>query len=322
MAQAGGVFLQAESEVASINMLYGSASAGVRVMTSSSGPGISLMQEGMSYLAGAELPCVIVDITRAGPGLGNISSEQGDYNQVVKGGGHGNYRTIVLAPHSVQEMADLTALAFELADRYRNPVVLMADGFIGQMMEPVEFPQTAVAPQLPEWAVAGTKETRGNFFTSLVLDNDGLEKHQLNLEAKYRRVEEREVRAEEWQTEDAEIVLVGYGIVARILKAVAADARELGINVGVLRPITLYPFPTKHFQRLAKKTKVFVVVEMSNGQMVDDVRLSLNGARPVEFFSRVGGNVPSHEEVLKIVKEQARKIRPSIEREKERMAHA
>jgi pyruvate/2-oxoacid:ferredoxin oxidoreductase alpha subunit len=315
------VFLQAESETASINMLYGAASAGVRVMTSSSGPGISLMQEGISYLAGAELPCVIVDITRGGPGLGNIASEQGDYHQVVKGGGHGNYRTIVLAPHSVQEMADLTALAFELADRYRNPVVLLADGFIGQMMEPVEFPQTAIEPRMPDWAVAGTKETRGNFFTSLVLDNDSLEKHELNLEAKYRRAEQLEVRAEEWQTEDAEIVLVGYGIVARILKAVAAEARTHGLKVGVLRPITLYPFPTKHFQRLAKKTQVFVVVEMSNGQMVEDVRLALNGARPVEFFSRVGGNVPSHEEVFRIVQDQARRILSEMQPEEERMAN-
>ena len=184
MPQAGGVFLQAESEVAAINMLYGAASAGVRSMTSSSGPGISLMQEGISYMAGAELPCVIADITRGGPGLGNIAAEQGDYHQVVKGGGHGNYRTIVLAPHSVQEMADLTALAFELADRYRNPVVLLADGFIGQMMEPVEFPQTAIEPQQPEWAVAGTEETRGNLITSLHLDNDALEAHQFQLGSK------------------------------------------------------------------------------------------------------------------------------------------
>ena len=321
MPQTGGVFLQAESEVAAINMLYGSASAGVRCMTSSSGPGISLMQEGMSYLAGAELPCVIADITRGGPGLGNISAEQSDYHQVVWGGGHGNYRTIVLAPHSVQEMADLTALAFELADRYRNPVVILADGFIGQMMEPVEFPQTATAPRLPEWAVAGTKETRGNFITSMQLDNDSLEAHQLHLEAKYRRAQERETRAEEWQTEDAEIVLVGYGIVARILKAVAAEARDLGLKVGVMRPITLFPFPTQHFQRLAKSAQVFVVVEMSNGQMVDDVRLALNGARPVEFFSRVGGNVPSHEEVLKIVKDQVRRILPATQREEEQMAN-
>ena len=321
MPQAGGVFLQAESEVAAINMLYGAASAGVRSMTSSSGPGISLMQEGMSCMAGAELPCVIADITRGGPGLGSIAAEQGDYHQVVKGGGHGNYRTIVLAPHSVQEMADLTALAFELADRYRNPVVLLADGFIGQMMEPVEFSQTAIAPRQPEWAVAGTEATRGNVISSLFLESDALEAHQNHLEAKYRRAQECEVLAEEWQTEDAEIVLTGYGIVARILKAVAAEARKLGLKVGVLRPITLFPFPTKHFQRLAKSAQVFVVVEMSNGQMLEDVRLALNGAQPVEFFSRVGGNVPSHEEVLNIVKEQARKILAAKQPNEEQMAN-
>jgi len=198
--QVGGVFLQAESEVAAMNMIYGAASAGMRAMTASSGPGISLMQEGISYMAGAELPCVIADITRGGPGLGNIAAEQGDYHQVVKGGGHGNYRTIVLAPHSVQEMADLTALAFELADRYRNPVFVLADGFIGQMMEPVEFSQTAVEPRTPDYAVTGTKETRGNLIGSLHLDIDEMEAHQGHLEAKYRMAEEREVLAEEMQT--------------------------------------------------------------------------------------------------------------------------
>ncbi len=322
MPQAGGVFLQAESEVAAMNMLYGAASSGVRAMTASSGPGISLMQEGISYMAGAELPCVIADITRGGPGLGSIAAEQSDYHQVVKGGGHGNYRTIVLAPHSVQEMADLTALAFELADRYRNPVVLLADGFIGQMMEPVEFSQTAIAPRQPEWAVTGTEATRGNLITSLHLDVDDMEAHQNHLEEKYRHAQENEARAEEWQTEDAEIVLVGYGIVARILMAVAAEARSMGLKVGLLRPITLFPFPTRHFQRLARSAQVFVVVEMSNGQMVEDVRLSLDGARPVELFSRVGGNVPSHEEVLRIVKDQARRFLTAVQIEKERKSYA
>jgi pyruvate/2-oxoacid:ferredoxin oxidoreductase alpha subunit len=322
LPQVGGVFLQAESEVAAINMLYGAAAAGVRAMTASSGPGISLMQEGISYMAGAELPCVIADITRGGPGLGNIAAEQSDYHQVVKGGGHGNYRTIVLAPHSVQEMADLTALAFELADRYRNPVVLLADGFIGQMMEPVEFPQQAIEPHLPEWAVAGTAESRGNLINSLHLDCDELEAHVRDLETKYLCAEQLEARAEEWHTDGAEIVLVGYGIVARILKAVAAEARASGLNVGVLRPVTLYPFPKLHFQRLAKTARVFVVVEMSNGQMVEDVRLALNGARPVEFLSRVGGNVPSHEEVLRFVRKQAQQLRPVMEPEEGRVVHA
>jgi pyruvate/2-oxoacid:ferredoxin oxidoreductase alpha subunit len=321
MPQAGGVFLQAESEVAAINMLYGASSAGVRVMTASSGPGISLMQEGISYMAGAELPCVIADITRGGPGLGNIGSEQGDYHQVVKGGGNGNYRTIVLAPHSAQEMADLTALAFELADRYRNPVVLLADGFVGQMMEPVEFPLEAIAPRVPEWAVAGTRKSRGNLITSLHMGNDELETHLLKLEAKYQCAERNETRAEESFTEDADIVLVGYSIVGRILKAVTAEARASGIKVGLLRPIALYPFPKAHFQRLARRARVFAVVEMSNGQLIEDVRLALNGARPVEFLNRMGGNVPSHEEVLALVRTLALETLPVAEPEEERMAH-
>jgi len=321
MPQVGGVFLQAESEVAAINMLYGASSAGVRCMTASSGPGISLMQEGISYMAGAELPCVIADITRGGPGLGNLGSEQSDYHQVVKGGGNGSYRTIVLAPHSAQEMADLTALAFELADKYRNPVVLMADGFVGQMMEPVEFPQRAFMPALPSWAVAGTAASRGNMITSLHMANDDLEAHLFKLEAKYQRAEREEVLAEELFTEDAEIVLVGYGIAARILKAVTADARTSGLKVGLLRPITLYPFPKLHFERLAKRARVFVVVEMSNGQMLEDVRLAVNGARPVEFFNRMGGNVPSHHEVMAVVRRLAREIAPSLNSREDRLTH-
>ena len=306
MPKCGGVFVQAESEVAAINMLYGAAAAGMRAMTASSGPGISLMQEGISYMAGAELPCVVADITRGGPGLGNIGSEQGDYHQVVKGGGHGNYRTLVLAPHSVQEMADLTRLAFDLADRYRNPVFVLADGFVGQMMEPVEFPAAAIETPAPDWAVTGTAETRPNLITSLYMGADELEAHVRDLEKKYKRAEREEARAEEWLAADAEIVLVGYGIVGRILKAVTAEARAAGLKVGVLRPITLYPFPAAHFQRLAERARVFVVVEMSTGQLLDDVRLALNGARPVEFLSRVGGNVPSHEEVLRLVEDLAR----------------
>ena len=325
MPKTGGVFIQAESEVAAVNMLYGGASAGVRCMTASSGPGISLMQEGISYMAGAELPCVIADITRGGPGLGNIGAEQSDYHQVVKGGGHGNYRTIVLAPHSVQEMADLTALAFELADRYRNPVVLLADGFIGQMMEPVEFAERAAEPVQHEWAVTGAAATRGNLITSLFMDVDDLEAHVGHLEEKYRRAEQLEARAEEWQADGAEIVLVGYGIVGRILKAVNAEARAEGINVGVLRPITLYPYPKASFKRLAQHARVFVVVEMSNGQMVEDVRLALDGARPVEFFSRTGGNVPSHQQVLELVRNLAKRYVPAekkaIKVDEERMAN-
>ncbi|HEV2136268.1 MAG TPA: 3-methyl-2-oxobutanoate dehydrogenase subunit VorB [Terracidiphilus sp.] len=320
MPRAGGVFVQAESEVAAVNMLYGGAAAGVRCMTASSGPGISLMQEGISYMAGAELPCVIADITRSGPGLGNIAAEQGDYHQVVKGGGHGNYHTLVLAPDSVQEMADMTALAFELADCYRNPAVVLADGFVGQMMEPVEFPQKAILPRQPDWAVAGTAKTRGNLINSLHLDADEMEAHQRALEAKYREAEKRETRAEEWFTADAEIVLTGYGIVGRLLKAVTAEARACGLKVGVLRPITLYPFPTAYYLRLARRARLFVVVEMSNGQMLEDVKLALNGARPVEFFSRVGGNVPSHDEVMALVRKLARQLAAFAPGE-ERMAH-
>ena len=298
LPRAGGVFVQAESEVAAINMLYGGAAAGVRCMTASSGPGISLMQEGFSYLAGAELPCVIADIMRAGPGLGNIAPEQGDYNQIVKGGGHGNYRTLVVAPDSVQEMADLTTWAFDLADRYRNPVVVLADGFIGQMMEPVEFASRATVPAPPEWAVRGNAETRKNLVSSIYLEPDLQERHILKLEEKYAQAARHDVRFESWRTDDAEIVLVGYGIVGRILKAAVELARAHGIAVGLLRPITLYPFPSAAIRELAKHAKAFAVVELSNGQMVDDVRLALAGSKPVEFLSRVGGNSPSAEDVL------------------------
>ena len=298
LPRAGGVFVQAESEVAAINMLYGGASAGVRCMSASSGPGISLMQEGFSYLAGAELPCVIADIMRGGPGLGNIAPEQGDYNQIVKGGGHGNYRTLVVAPDSVQEMADLTTWAFDLADRYRNPVVVLADGFIGQMMEPVEFASRATVPAPPEWAVRGNAETRRNLICSIYLEPDNQERHIRKLEEKYNQATRHEVRFESWRTEDAEIILVGYGIVGRILKAAVELARARGMAVGLLRPITLFPFPSQQIRDLARNAKAFAVVELSTGQMVDDVRLALDGSTPVEFFSRVGGNAPSAEDVL------------------------
>jgi 2-oxoisovalerate ferredoxin oxidoreductase alpha subunit len=301
LPQAGGVFVQAESEVAAINMLYGGASAGVRAMTASSGPGISLMQEGFSYLAGAELPCVVADVMRGGPGLGNIAPEQGDYNQIVKGGGHGNYRTLVAAPDSVQEMADLTTWAFDLADEYRNPVVVLADGYIGQMMEPVEFAAPRPLPAVPAWAVTGTAETRKNLISSIYLEPDALESHVRRLEAKYQRAEREVQRSECWRTEDAEVVLVGYGIVGRVLKAVVEQARARGMALGLLRPITLYPFPVDALRAVSRRAKAFAVVEMSTGQLRDDVRLALEGRRPVEFYSRVGGNVPSAEEVLAFV---------------------
>ena len=302
--QAGGVFVQAESEVAAINMVYGAAAAGVRTMTASSGPGISLMQEGFSYLAGAELPCVIADIMRAGPGLGNIAPEQGDYNQIVKGGGHGNYKSLVLAPDSVQEMADLTTLAFDLADQYRNPVVVLADGFIGQMMEPVRFAAPRSPREPADWAVAGTKESRKNLVTSIFLEPDIMENHVRKLESKYKAAEKRETRVECWQTEDADFVLVGYGIMGRILKAVVELGRARGMRLGLLRPITLYPFPAEAIRGLGRTAKAFGVVELSTGQLVDDVRLALNGRLPVEFYSRAGGNVPSAEEVLAVMEQK------------------
>ncbi len=302
LPRVGGVFLQAESETAAINMIYGAASAGVRVMTASSGPGISLMQEGLSYLAGAELPCVIADIMRGGPGLGNIAPEQSDYFQVVKGGGHGSYRTIVLAPDSAQEMADLTALAFELAGKYRNPVFVLADGTIGQMMEPVEFMASPVEPPRQPWAVEGNAATRNNLISSIYLEPDALEAHVHKLEEKYRRCEREEVRVEQYRTEDAELILVGYGIVARLLKSVVEELRAEGWPVGLLRPITLYPFPVDAIRRLAGQASLFAVVELSTGQMVDDVRLAVEGRCPVQFHGRTGGNIPSTAEIIRFLK--------------------
>ena len=296
--QVGGTFLQAESEVAAINMVYGAASTGERTMTASSGPGISLMQEGLSYLAGAELPCVIVDITRGGPGLGNIAPEQSDYHQVVKGGGHGNYRTLVLAPNSVQEMCDLTFLAFELADRYRNPAVLMTDGFIGQMMEPVEFPAAMVHPPDKPWAVRGNGTTRGNLITSIYMTPEDLERHVNRLEAKYLKAAGATTMCERYRTGDAEILLVGHGIVSRILKTAVDYARDIGIKAGLFRPITLWPFPTREIVEEAEFVRSFLTVELSNGQLVEDVRLAVEGRRPVRFYSRVGGMVPTTDELL------------------------
>jgi len=294
--QVGGTFLQAESEVAAINMVYGAAAAGARVMTASSGPGLSLMQEGISYLAGSELPCVIVDVVRGGPGLGNIAPEQSDYFAIVKGGGHGNYRNIVLAPASVQEMADLTILAFELADKYRNPAVVMEDGFIGQMMEQLDLEyREAVAPE-KLWAVKCTPETRANLISSIYLEPDQLEEHQRRLEAKYIRAQV-EARHETYQTDDAEILLVGYGIVSRVLRSTVQTLRKEGCKAGLFRPITVWPFPSQQLKEAAKRVQKVLVVELSNGQMLDDVRLAVNGEVPVDFYGRVGGNVPSVEEL-------------------------
>lgn len=297
LPQVGGTFVQAESEVAAINMVYGAAATGMRVMTASSGPGLSLMQEGISYLAGSELPCVIVDVMRGGPGLGNIAPEQSDYFATVKGGGHGNYHNLVVAPASVQEMAELTKLAFDLADRYRNPAIVLCDGFVGQMMEPLDLTESKPHVAHKPWAVQGTAATRKNLVTSIFLESDELEAHQRRLEAKYARAKEREQRHELYLAEDAEVLLVGFGIVSRVLRTAAEAARRNGMKAGVFRPITLWPFPTQALREAAADIDRVVVVELSNGQLVEDVRLALNGEVPVEFYSRVGGNVPSVEEV-------------------------
>jgi 2-oxoisovalerate ferredoxin oxidoreductase alpha subunit len=304
LPQAGGTFLQAESEVAAINMVYGAAAAGIRVMTASSGPGLSLMQEGMSYLAGAELPCVIVDVMRGGPGLGNIAPEQSDYFAMVKGGGHGNYRNLVVAPASVQEMAELTMLAFDLADKYRNPAVVLTDGFVGQMMEPLALQYCEATPPPKPWAVNGTPETRTNLVSSIYLECDDLEDHQRRMEAKYIRAQQTEVRYELYRADNADLLLVGFGVVSRILRSTVDEARKQGLKVGLFRPITLWPYPTKELARTAANAGKVLVVELSNGQMVEDVRLALGGNKPVEFYGRVGGNVPSVEELIETIEQQ------------------
>jgi len=302
LPEVGGVFLQGESEVASINMVFGAAGAGARVMTSSSSPGISLKQEGLSYCAGAELPCVVVDIVRGGPGLGNIAPEQSDYFQACKGGGHGNYRLIVLAPSTVQEMAELTVLAFELADKYRNPAMIMGDGFLGQMMEPVDFEKvkSMVNQNMPEkpWATTGAKGRTGNLISSIHLEPEKLEEHNLKLKKKYDEIQKNEVRYEEYETSDAEIIAVAFGLPARIMKTVVEKSRKRGIKLGLLRPITLWPFPYEVISEYADKCEAFFVFELNTGQMVEDVKLAVNGKKPVYFYGRCGGIVPAPFELL------------------------
>ncbi len=295
----GGVVLQAESEVASINMIYGAAGAGFRSMTSSSSPGISLMQEGISYIAGAELPCLIVNVNRAGPGLGTIQPGQGDYFQSTKGGGHGDYRLIVLAPSSVQEMADFVFLGFDLADKYRNPVLILSDGAIGQMMEKVTFGKFKPNKVDKPWATVGKPATRErNYITSLHIKPEMLEKHNEKLIAKYEEVKKNEVRFEEINTEDAEYLMVAYGLCARICHKAVNMARDKGIKVGLLRPITLFPFPTEKLNLLADKMKLMLTVELNSGQMIEDVKLAVNGKVPVEFYGRLGGMLPNPDEIV------------------------
>ena len=301
----GGAYIQAETEVASINMVYGAASAGRRALTSSSSPGISLMQEGISYLAGAELPAVVVSIMRGGPGLGNINPEQADYFQATKGGGHGSYRMIVLAPASVQEMADLTVLAFDLADKYRNPVMVAADGNLGQMMEPVDLQESyANTYDHSSWALTGAKDRKGHTITSIYLDADEMEDYIHKLYRKYAEVERVETRHEEFLTDDAEVVIVAYGIVSRVVRTAIEQLRAEGIKAGMVRPITLWPYPSAVLHRLAGQAKFFLASEMSTGQMVEDVRLAVDGQRPVYFYGRSGGNVPSPAEIVAAVKQR------------------
>ncbi len=295
----GGVFIQAESEVAAINMVYGTAGMGIRSMTASSSPGFSLKQEGLSYIAGAELPCVVVNIVRGGPGLGNIAPEQADYFQITKGGGHGNYRLISLAPNSAQEMCDLTMLAFDLADRYRNPSCIMADGITGQMMEVVDIPEPKALPvDHTSWCVRGDAETRRNLVSSIFLEPEGLEQHNLKLDAKYREIAAKEVRFEEYRTDDAELIIVAYGVTSRICYTVVDQAREQGHKLGLLRPITIWPFPSQAVAAAAQKAKQLLVVELSTGQMIEDVQLAVLGRCPIHFYGRCGGMVPSSKEIL------------------------
>lgn len=296
----GGTFIQAESEVASINMVYGAAAAGARTMTASSSPGISLMQEGISYIAGAELPCVIVNIARGGPGLGNVAVAQSDYFQSTRGGGHGDYRVIVLAPYSIQEMADLTMLAFHLADKYRNPAMVLADGVLGQLMEPVTFREPDFPPLPPkDWAVGGMAE-RGtkNLVTSLFLPEGSLEQHNRDLQEKYRRIEADDVRCEAYQVDDADLVLIAYGTSARVARGAMLQGREEGLKIGMIRPITLWPFPFDGVRCVGERAGKVLVVEMSMGQLVEDVRLAVPESCEVYLHARSGGGIPTSREVL------------------------
>jgi 2-oxoglutarate ferredoxin oxidoreductase subunit alpha len=299
------VVLQAESEIAAINMVYGAAGAGKKVMTSSSSPGISLKQEGISYIAGAELPCLILNVVRGGPGLGTIQPSQADYFQATKGGGHGDYKLLVLAPASVQEMADYVKLSFDLAFKYRNPVMILSDGLIGQMMEKVElFDQI---PRLEEfdqsWATTGkTKAREKNVITSLNLDPYEQEKHNHKLQAKYRRMEEEDVRFEEFSCDDAEYLLIAYGSSARICQKAVQMARAEGLKVGLLRPITLFPFPKKKINSMTDNLKAILSVELNAGQMIEDIQLSVKGKVQVQHFGRYGGVIHSPEEVLEALK--------------------
>ena len=311
MPKRNAVFIQSESELAAISMVFGASSAGARAMTSSSSPGISLKQEGISYIAAAELPCVIANIARGGPGLGNISGAQSDYFQSVRGGGHGDYRLIVLAPSSVQECYDLTIKAFDLADKYRNPVMILAEGYTGQMIEPLEVKEYQ-KPELPKkkWALIGCKGRKPNIIKTLYLQPpESLTEHNIRLQTKYTKIKNELSLYEELNLNDEEIVVIAYGISARVCKGAILKARKNGIKAGLLRPITLWPFPEKRIAELAKKAKKILVVEMSMGQMVDDVKLAANGKIGVEFYGFAGGWIPKADDVFEKLKNIAEEIR-------------
>jgi 2-oxoglutarate/2-oxoacid ferredoxin oxidoreductase subunit alpha len=298
MPEVEGVFIQAESELAAINMVYGASAAGVRAMTSSSSPGISLKQETISYLAGAELPAVIVNMQRGGPGLGNISGSQGDYFQAVKGGGHGDYKLLVYSPYSLQELWDLTMLAFDKADEYRNPVMILGDGIVGQMMEPF-YPTPYIRPDLPDktWVLDGCRNRDPRVIKSLYMGDGELEMRNNLLQNKYRKMKNKEARSESYHVEDAEVVIVAFGIVARIALSAVMRLRREGLKVGLFRPITLFPFPEKEILLLTEERRRFIVIEMNAGQMVEDVKLSTGGTCEVLFYGRPGGAIITPEEV-------------------------
>ncbi len=310
MPKIGGTFLQAESEVAAINMVYGVAGAGFRVMTSSSSPGVSLKQEGISYIAGADLPALIVNVQRGGPGLGGIQPSQSDYFQATKGGGHGDYHLIVLAPASVQEMADLTIKAFDLSDQYRVPAMLLADGTMGQMMEPVELPDLPAAETEKPWAVRGTKGARKhNIINSLYLNPELLEKTNFERFERYKTIEENEVMYESFMMDDADYCVVAFGIAARVSKNAVVAARKAGIKVGLIRPITLWPFPTKVLAEAADQVKGFLSVELSMGQMIEDIKLATACKKPVTLCCRTGGMIPTPEQVLESIENLAKEAK-------------
>ena len=303
MPKIGGVFLQAESEIASINMVYGAAAAGMRVMTSSSSPGISLKTEGLSYIAGSDVPALVVNVQRGGPGLGGIQPSQSDYFQATKGGGHGDYRMIVLAPASVQEMASLTMKGFDLADKYRMTSMILADGTIGQMMEPISFEDCEVQQYEKPWALTGTKcQRKHNIVNSLYLQPDALEKTNIARFERYKVIEENEPMWEEYMMDDAELCVVAFGIASRVAKNAVVAARAEGIKVGLIRPITLWPFPKAPLAAAADKCKAFISVELSMGQMIEDVRLATSCKRPVTLCSRTGGMIPSPDQVLESIR--------------------